>query len=78
MTYPLSPDSRPVKPKPAYCSLPAACRAAIIFGNSLSEINVPRWASTFATSEEAVRQAWDTELSRQSQEPSNAFDVEGK
>lgn len=64
--------------KPAYVSLPAAVRAAILSGNSLSEISVPRWAATYGTSEESVRQAWEAELSRQSQQPSNSFDVEGK
>lgn len=79
MTYPLSPDCRPSKPKPAYCSLPAAVRAAIAFGNSLSEISVPRWAKSYDTTEEAVKSAWEAELSRRSQEPTNSFEQpEGK
>jgi hypothetical protein len=51
---------------------------AIREGNSLSEISVPRWAATYATSEEAVKSAWEDELSRRSLEPSNSFDCEGK
>lgn len=78
MTYPISPEGRPAAPKPAYCSMPAAVKAAIAFGNSLSDINVPRWASTYRTSEEAIRQAWEAEITRRSQEPSNQYDSEGK
>lgn len=65
-------------PKPAYVSMPNAVRAAILSGNSLSDINVCRWASTYATTPERIKDAWEAELSRVSQQPSNSFDVEGK
>lgn len=64
--------------KPAYVSMPNAVRAAILAGNTLADIRLPRWADTYRTSEEAIRQAWDAELSRQSQQPQNSYDVEGK
>jgi hypothetical protein len=70
----MTPSERPAAPRPAYCSLPAAVKAAILSGNSLSEISVPRWASTYATSEEAVKSAWEAELSRRSQEPNNKYE----
>ena len=66
-------------PKPAYVSMPAAVRAAIAHGNSLADIILPRWAATYCTSEEAIRQAWESELSRQSQQPNNSYETpEGK
>lgn len=67
-----------VPPKPAFVSMPAAVAAAIAHGNSLSDIRLPRWAETYRTSEEAIRQAWEAEMSRKSQQPDNSFDVEGK
>jgi hypothetical protein len=69
----------PIQPaKPAYVSMPAAVAAAIAHGNSLTDIFLPRWAETYQTSEERIRQAWEAELSRRSQEPDNSFDCEGK
>lgn len=65
-------------PKPAYVSMPAAVAAAIAHGNSLAEIRLPKWAETYRTSEEAIRLAWEAELTRKSQQPDNSFDVEGK
>ena len=66
-------------PKPAFVSMPAAVAAAISHGNSLSDIRLPKWAETYRTSEEAIRQAWEAELSRTSQEPSNQYETpEGK
>lgn len=65
-------------PKPAYVSMPNAVRAAILSGNSLSDIVIPRWASTYCTSEEAIKEAWEAELSRQTQHPINSYEVDGK
>jgi len=65
-------------PKPAYVSMPNAVRAAILSGNTLADITLPRWAATYGCEPEAIRQAWDAELSRVSQQPINDFDVEGK
>lgn len=64
-------------PKPAFVSMPSAVAAAIRCGNTLSDIRIPKWAETYRTSEESIRQAWEAELSRQSQEPSNSY-CEGK
>jgi hypothetical protein len=69
---------RPVPPKPAFVSMPHAVAAAIQHGNTLADIMLPRWAATYCTSEEAIRQAWEAELTRQSQIPSNIYDSEGK
>jgi hypothetical protein len=74
----MTPSERPAKPRPAFVSLPAAVAVAIREGNSLSEISVPRWAATYATTEESVKSAWEAELSRRSQEPSNSYEVDGK
>ena len=65
-------------PKPVYVSMPAAVAAAIAHGNTLSDIRLPRWAETYRTTEERIRQAWEAELSRVSQVPINSYDVEGK
>lgn len=65
-------------PKPAFVSMPSAVAAAIRQGNSLADIILPRWAATYCTSEEAIRRAWEAELSRQSQKPFNDFESEGK
>jgi hypothetical protein len=64
--------------KPVYHSMPNAVRAAILAENTLSDIRLPAWAATYGCSEESIRQAWEAELSRQSQQPINDFDVEGK
>lgn len=78
MTYPLSPDTRPAKPRPVFETMPNAVRAAIHHGNTLGDINLIRWADTYRCSVEDIRLAWDAELTRRSQEPDNAFDCEGK
>ncbi len=65
-------------PKPAYVSMPAAVAAAIAHGNQLTDIRVDRWAATYRCGVEDIRQAWECELTRRSQEPSNQYDSEGK
>jgi hypothetical protein len=74
----LTDAERPQPPRPAFVSMPAAVSAAIAHGNTLSDIRLPAWAATYRTSEEAIRQAWEAELSRRSLAPSNSFDCEGK
>lgn len=74
----LTDAERPQAPRPAFVSMPAAVSAAIAHGNTLADIRLPAWAATYRTTEESIRQAWDAELSRRSQQPSNSFDVEGK
>lgn len=74
----LTDAERPLPPKPAFVSMPAAVAAAIRFGNSLSDINLCRWGQTYRCEPEAIKQAWESELTRQSQQPTNSFDVEGK
>ena len=64
--------------KPAYHSMPNAVRAAILAENTLSDIRLPAWAATYGCSEESIRQVWEAELSRQSQQPSNTYETEGK
>lgn len=71
-------SERPVPAKPAFISMPAAVACAIRFGNTLADINLCRWASTYATTPERIKEAWEAEMSRRSQEPQNSFDVEGK
>jgi hypothetical protein len=65
-------------PRPLVYSMPNAVRAAILHENTLADIRLPAWAATYGCSVEDIRQAWDAELSRQSQQPSNDYDVEGK
>jgi hypothetical protein len=74
----MTPSERPQPARPAFISMPAAVKAAIQFGNSLSDINLCRWADTYATTPERIKDAWEAEVTRRSQEPSNSFDVEGK
>jgi hypothetical protein len=74
----MTPSERPAQPKPAFISMPAAVACAIAHGNSLSEINLMRWGQTYQCEPEAIRQAWEAEISRRSLEPSNSFEVEGK
>lgn len=74
----LTDAERPQPPRPAFHSMPAAVAAAIAHGNSLSDINVCRWASTYRCEPTAIQQAWEAEMTRRSQVPSNSYDVEGK
>lgn len=74
----LTPSERPANPRPLCETMPRAVAAAIAHGNTLSDIRLSAWASTYKCSDEAIRQAWDAELSRVSQRPINDFDVEGK
>lgn len=68
-----------VPPKPAYVSMPAAVRAAILAENTLADIRLDKWADTYRCGVEDIRQAWDAELSRQSQQPQNSYEQpEGK
>jgi hypothetical protein len=74
----LTEAERPQPRRPAFVSMPAAVACAIHHGNTLSDINLCRWADTYATTPERIKDAWEAELTRRSQEPSNSFDVEGK
>lgn len=65
-------------PKPMFVSMPAAVAAAIAHDNALSDINLCCWAKTYGCEPSAIQEAGEAELTRRSQEPSNAFDVEGK
>lgn len=67
-----------VAPKPAYVSMPNAVRAAILAGNALADINLCKWADTYSTTPERIKDAWEAELSRVSQRPTNDFESEGK
>jgi hypothetical protein len=67
-----------VPPKPLFHSMPNAVRAAILSGNSLSDINLCRWSQTYGCEPAAISEAWEAEMTRQSQQPINDFDVEGK
>ena len=78
MTFPRSPDSRPVPPRPVFQTMPCAVRAAILNENTLSDIRLEKWADTYRCSSESIRLEWERQLSLKSQEPDNAFDVEGK
>jgi hypothetical protein len=74
----LTDAERPQAPRPAFVSMPAAVAAAIAHGNTISEINVCRWAATYRCEPTAIQEAWEAELSRQSQQPSNSYEVDGK
>lgn len=65
-------------PKPPIYSMPNAVRAAILSGNTLADIMLCKWAETYRCEPSAIQQAWEAEMSSRSQEPSNAYDVEGK
>ena len=72
--------AQPIQPpRPAYCSLPAAVKAAIAHGNSIADLNLARWAETYspATTED-IRNEWERQLSEASLSPNNSYDVEGK
>lgn len=74
----LTDAERPSPPRPLCETMPRAVAAAIHSGNSLADIKLDRWAMTYHCETEDIRRAWDAELSRVSQQPSNSFDVEGK
>jgi hypothetical protein len=65
-------------PRPLVYSMPNAVRAAILSGNSLSDIRLCAWAATYGCEPAAISEAWEQEMTRQSQQPINDFDVEGK
>lgn len=56
-------------PRPAFISLPAAVRAAIAHGNTLSDISIPRWCQTYRSSEEQLREIWEREKWEASRKP---------
>jgi hypothetical protein len=74
----LTDAERAQAPRPLCETMPRAVACAISAGNTLSHIRIDRWAETYRCGVEDIRQAWDAELSRRSQQPSNSFDVEGK
>lgn len=66
-------------PRPAFCSLPAAVKAAIkaaiAHGNTLSNINAHRWAETYApATTEDVKAEFEKQLSEASLRPSNSYE----
>jgi hypothetical protein len=65
-------------PRPVCETMPNAVRTAILHENTLADINLSRWADTYRCGVEDIRQAWEAELGRQTQQPQNDFDVEGK
>ena len=69
-----------VPPRPAFCSLPAAVKAAIAHGNTILDIRRPDlWAQTYRCDSEAVRAEFERQLSEASLRPSNTFEIpEGK
>lgn len=71
-------DERPAPPKPAYVSMPNAVKAAIAHGNAISDLNLTRWSETYRCGVEDIREAWEAELSRVSQQPQNTYESEGK
>jgi hypothetical protein len=74
----MTPSERPVPPRPAFVSMPAAVACAIRHGNTLADISLCRWADTYATTPERIKDAWEAEMTRRSQEPSNSYEVDGK
>jgi hypothetical protein len=65
--------------RPAYISMPNAVRAAILFENRLSDIDVCAWAKTYGCEPSEIQAAWEAELTRQSQQPQNVCEIpEGK
>ena len=66
-------------PRPLVYSMPNAVKAAILSGNSLSDIRLCAWAATYGCEPAAISEAWEQEMTRQSQQPINAFETpEGK
>ena len=65
-------------PRPVCETMPNAVRTAILHGNTISDVRLDRWAESYRCGVEDIRQAWEQEMTRQSQQPINDFDVEGK
>jgi hypothetical protein len=59
----------------AFTSLPAAVRAAIKHGNTLTDIRPAAWASTYHCTTEDVKRAWEDALTAISQQPLNTWEV---
>jgi hypothetical protein len=64
-------------PRPLFETLPRACRAAIIAGNTYTDIRPVKWAETYACSIEAVKDAWEAAQAEISQYPDNTFEEQG-
>ena len=62
-------------------SLPNAVRAAIAHGNALIDIRPEAWAATYRCTTEAVKAAWEAEMTKHSTKPQNIYgagEVDGK
>ena len=59
-------------PNTTHESLKAACRAAILHGNTVGDINLQRWSQTYGhCGVEHIRNMWDHELTKLSRVPRN-------
>jgi len=63
-----------VPPRPVFETLPKAVAAAIAHGNTLPDLNVPRWAATYGCSEADVMQAFEEAQWLHTQQPQNSFE----
>ena len=62
-------------PRPAFCSLPAAVKAAILSGNTLADIKRPDlWAATYGCLTEDVKAEFERQLSEASLRPNNSYE----
>ena len=59
----------------ASISLPAAVRAAQAAETVLAEMNLPRWATTFACSVEDIMREWERQEWERSRQPQNNGEV---
>ncbi len=58
--------------------LDSAMAAFVKHKGDRSFMDVPAWAKTFDVTGEDVRKAWERHMSIASQQPQNAYEVEGK
>jgi hypothetical protein len=65
--------------RPLFDSLQNAVRAAILEGNSISDINPMKWSMTYGNcGVEHVRTVWERIQCQMTMLPNNSFDTEGK
>lgn len=75
----MTPEERPVPPRPLCETMPRAVACAISAGNTLSHIRLDKWAETYRCGVEDIRRAWEAEMTWRSREPTNSFEThEGK
>jgi hypothetical protein len=55
-----------------------AMKAFVRSNGDRCKMLIPAWAATYNVSEEAVRLAWESVMTEESQKPNNAYDCEGK